>query len=230
VLTFGEHPEADVRVHDVVSTDTVSFVLGYRGTDYPVRLHAVGRHNALNAAGAFGVLVGLGFEPAAASAAIESFAGTKRRFELRGEVRGVRVYDDFGHHPTEIAATLTAARGVVGSGRLLVIFQPHLYSRTRMLADQFAQTFERLADHTIVVPVYGARQDPEPGVTGALITDRFQDADRARFLPDWVSAAEYAVSVARAGDIILTMGGGDIYRIVPDLVRMLDDHSVRSGA
>lgn len=222
VTTFGQSAAADVRLHSVVSADTISFALGYRGTDYRASLRVAGLHNALNAAGAFGVLVGLGFDPQDALDAIATFEGTERRFELRGEVSGVRVYDDFAHHPTEIRAALSGARDVVGDGRLIVVFQPHLYSRTRMLADDFAETFERLADHTIVIPIYGAREEPEPGVTGELITARFRDGGNARYFDDWQRAAEYAVSLARAGDFIIPMGGGDVYLIVPQLLAALE--------
>jgi UDP-N-acetylmuramate--alanine ligase len=229
VMTFGTDEGADVRLHSVVSGGTVSFVLRYLGDDYPATLTVPGLHNALNAAGAFGVLVGLGYPPREALAAVAGFQGTQRRFEFKGEVRGVRVYDDFAHHPTELAAALSAARGVVGAGRLLPIFQPHLYSRTRLLAAEFARTFEALADHTTVVPIYGARQDPEPGVTGELITERFENPDNASYLPEWRDAARHAASVARAGDIVLTMGGGDIYRIVPDVLRALEERAAGQG-
>lgn len=222
VTIFGRNPDADVRLHSVVPGEMVSFQLRYLGHDYPATLAVPGMHNAVNAAGAFGVLVGLGFDPRSALDAIATFGGTERRFEFRGEVRGVRVYDDFAHHPTEIAAALAGARDVVGDGRLIPIFQPHLYSRTRLLAGEFAQVFERLADQTIVLPVYGARQDPEPGVTGELITEQFRDPDRARYFSDWHHAAKYAASIARAGDILLPMGGGDVYLIVPELLRCLE--------
>lgn len=227
LLTFGQAPHADIRLHSVTSRDTVSFALDYLGERYRASLLVAGLHNAINAAGAFGVLVGLGFEPRAALDAIATFEGTQRRFEFRGEVRGVRVFDDFAHHPTEIAAALTAARGVVGSGRLLPIFQPHLYSRTRLMAAEFAETLETLADETTVVPIYGARQDPEPGVTGELITARFQHPERARYVTEWKDAARHAAAIARDGDIVITMGGGDIYRIVPDLLRALEDSTPR---
>ncbi len=227
VTTFGQHPDADIRLHSVVSVGVVSFTLAYAGADYSTELRVAGLHNAINAAGAFGVLVALGFEPQASLDAIALFEGTERRFELRGEVRGVRVYDDFAHHPTEIRAALSGARGVVGGGRLIPIFQPHLYSRTRQMSAEFAETFETLADHTIVVPIYGARQDPEPGVTGELITDRFSDQGRVRYFVDWQDAAEYAASIARAGDIVIPMGGGDIYQIIPQLLVALDDPGSR---
>ncbi len=222
VVTFGQAEGADVRVHSVVTTATVSFTLAWRGVDYPVTLRVPGLHNALNAAGAFAVMTGLGFDPQASLDAIATFAGTERRFELRGQCNGVRVFDDFAHHPTEIRAALTAARGAAGGGRLIPIFQPHLYSRTRMLAQEFADVFSELADYTIVVPVYGARQDPEPGVTGALVTERMLDADSRRYFDDWSAAIDHAVSLSRPGDLLIPMGGGDIYLIIPDLLAALE--------
>jgi UDP-N-acetylmuramate--alanine ligase len=221
VITFGQRDDADVRVHGVLSGPVVSFQIGWRGTDYPVTLRVPGVHNALNAAGAFAVLTGLGHEPRAVLDALATFGGTERRFEFRGEVRGVSVYDDFAHHPSEIRAALSAARGAVGTGRLIPIFQPHLFSRTRMLAQEFADVFEHLADHTVVVPVYGARQDPEPGVTGELITARFGDPAVADYLTDWTDAARRAASLARTGDFVMPMGGGDIHLIVPRLLEAL---------
>jgi UDP-N-acetylmuramate--alanine ligase len=221
VLSFGQHADADIRLHSIDSTETVAFTLRYRGADYTTRLRVAGLHNAINAAGAFGVLVSLGIEPQAALDAIALFDGTERRFELRGSVRGVRVYDDFAHHPTEIRAALSGARGVVGAGRLIPIFQPHLYSRTKQLAAEFAETFETLADITIVVPIYGARQDPEPGVTGELITRLFRDQSRVHYFDEWQDAADFAASIAREGDFVIPMGGGDIYRMIPQLLEVL---------
>jgi UDP-N-acetylmuramate--alanine ligase len=229
-ITFGQHEAADVRLHSVESAGTVSFSIAWRGVDYAATMKVAGLHNAINAAGAFGVLVGLGFDPGDSLAAIATFEGAERRFEFRGEVRGVRVFDDFAHHPTEVAAALAGARGVVGAGRIIPIFQPHLYSRTRDMADLFAATLEDLADYTIVVPIYGARQEPEPGVTGELITGRFRDATSARYIEDWQQAAEHAASVARAGDIIVPMGGGDIHLIIPQVLAALEATSGRGSA
>lgn len=221
MLTFGLAETADIRLHSVINEATIGFSVAYRGRDYRARLQVAGLHNAVNAAGAFGVLVGLGFEPQAALDAVATFSGAERRFELRGEVGGVSVYDDFAHHPTEIRAALTGARAAVGAGRLIPIFQPHLYSRTRMMADEFAATFEELADHTIVIPIYGARQSPEPGVTGELITDRFSSSEVGRYFADWTSAAEYAASIAQPGDFVIPMGGGDVFGIVPRVLQAL---------
>jgi UDP-N-acetylmuramate--alanine ligase len=229
VLTFGQHVDADIRLHSIDSAETVAFTLRYRGEDHSTRLRVAGLHNAINAAGAFGVLVSLGFEPRAALDAIALFDGTERRFELRGSVRGVSVYDDFAHHPTEIRAALSGARGVVGAGRLIPIFQPHLYSRTRQMAAEFAETFETLADITIVVPIYGARQNPEPGVTGELITRLFRDQGRVRYFDDWQDAVDFAASIARAGDFVIPMGGGDIYRVIPQLLEALGEDRDAAG-
>lgn len=221
VITFGEHPDADVRLHSVVTDGPVSFTVRWRGEDHAATLRVPGRHNAVNAAGAFAVLVGLGFDPAASLEAIAGFGGTQRRFELHGTVGGVSVYDDYAHHPTEVAAALAAARTVVGDGRIIAVHQPHLYSRTRLFAREFAETLERYADETVVLDVYGAREDPEPGVTGALVSERFSDPDRVAFIADWQEAAEHTARIARDGDFVITLGCGDVYRIVPQLLDSL---------
>jgi UDP-N-acetylmuramate--alanine ligase len=222
VITFGEAENADVRVTDIAETGPVSFTLHWQGASYPAQLAVPGRHNALNAAGAFAVLVGLGFDAEPSLRGIELFGGTERRFELHGTVRGVRVYDDYAHHPTEVEAALQTARSVVGEGRVIAVHQPHLYSRTQMMAGEFAEVYERLADETIVLDVYGAREDPVPGVTGALVSERFADAAKVAYLPDWQEASDFAASIAREGDIIMTLSCGDVYRIVPQLLASLD--------
>ncbi|WP_150306466.1 UDP-N-acetylmuramate--L-alanine ligase [Planctomonas psychrotolerans] len=221
VITFGEDESADVRLHSVGTSGPVSLALRHEGEDYTTTLRVPGRHNALNAAGAFAVLVGLGFDPARSLDAIAGFGGTERRFELHGTVRGVSVYDDYAHHPTEVAAALRAARTVVGDGRIIAVHQPHLYSRTQLMAGDFAATYEELADETIVLDVYGAREDPVPGVTGALVADRFTDPDRVAYLPDWQEAADRAAAIARPGDFVITLSCGDVYRIIPQILDSL---------
>ena len=222
VITFGEHPESTVRVHSITTTGPVSFSVAWQGQDYSATLRIPGKHNAINAAGAFAVLVGLGFEPAASLDAIAGFGGTQRRFELHGTVGGVSVYDDYAHHPTEVAAALAAARTVVGEGRIIAVHQPHLYSRTRLFAQEFADVLENFADQTIVLAVYGAREDPEPGVTGALVSERFRDPSHVAYVPDWQDAADYLASIAREGDFVVTLGCGDVNRIVPQLLAALE--------
>jgi UDP-N-acetylmuramate--alanine ligase len=221
VLTFGEADTADVRMHSVSPAGLVTFSVAWQGIDYEIRLQVPGHHNARNAAGAFAVLVGMGFDPAGIVAGLETFGGTERRFELHGVVRGVSVYDDYSHHPTEVAVALRGARSVVGGGKVIAVHQPHLYSRTQLMAGQFAETYEALADHTIVLDVYGAREDPVPGVTGELVSSRFVDASRVDYLPDWQAAADRAAQIATDGDIIMTLSCGDVYRIIPQILDSL---------
>jgi UDP-N-acetylmuramate--alanine ligase len=218
VSTFGVNTAATVRIHSIESGPTASFGLTYGGQEFSAQLKVPGRHNAFNAAGAFGVLVALGFDPEAVVAALGAFEGTERRFEFRGEIGGVRVYDDFAHHPTEIAAALSGARSVAGEGRVIPIFQPHLYSRTKGMAAEFATVLEQGADVTIVVPIYAAREKPMIGVTGSLITERFVDRSRAVNALSWTDAIAMAVRIARPGDIVMSMGGGDVFGLVPDLL------------
>ncbi|NBR54403.1 MAG: UDP-N-acetylmuramate--L-alanine ligase [Micrococcales bacterium] len=221
-LTFGFAAGSDVRITDChAEGPQVSFELEYLNQRYSAELLVPGRHNAVNAAGAFAVLVGLGFDPAKSLAAISLFAGTERRFELHGEVGQVKVFDDFAHHPTEVVAALTAARAVVGPGRLITVFQPHLYSRTRLFAKEFAEALA-LSDEVVVLDIYAAREDPEPGVTGALISEAFKEQDRMHYVPNWDEVPAAAAVLAKPGDFIITMGCGDVYRQVPEILKALE--------
>jgi UDP-N-acetylmuramate--alanine ligase len=222
VLTFGRADTADVRLTRVdASGPMVNFDIEYAGKEISGALAIPGEHNALNAAGALAVLVGLGFEAEPALRAIEAFGGTERRFELHGERRGVRVYDDFAHHPTEVAAALKAARAVVGEGKLITVFQPHLYSRTRLMHREFAEALA-LSDQVVVLDIYAAREDPEPGVTGVLVADSFANQAQVHYVPLWDDAPAVAASLAATGDFIITMGCGDVYRMVPALLAALE--------
>ena len=222
VFTFGESESATVRVLNAdASGPRVRFDLAHGSDVTAVELRIPGLHNALNAAGAVCVLVGLGFDFKEAAAAVATFGGTERRFELHGVKRGVSVYDDFAHHPTEVAAALKAARAVVGSGRLITVFQPHLFSRTRIFAQEFAQALA-LSDQVVVTDIYAAREDPEPGVTGELISSRFEDLSKVHFVPVWDDVPKVACDLAREGDFVITMGCGDIYKMVPQLLAELE--------
>lgn len=223
VITFGEADDADVRVSDIVSTGgRTTFTIRWQGTDYEGGLAVAGHHNAINAAGVVAVLTVLGHDPAAALEALKAFGGTKRRFELHGEVAGVRVYDDYAHHPTEVEAALTAARTVVGEGRLIALHQPHLYSRTQAMSHVFAKAYERLADETVVLDVCGAREDPVEGVTGELVSRAFADPSKVHYRPDWQDAADTVAEIAKPGDFIITFGCGDVYRIIPQVLASLE--------
>ncbi|MBH0083608.1 UDP-N-acetylmuramate--L-alanine ligase [Salinibacterium sp. SWN167] len=226
VVTFGEADDATVRIHSVTSLGPVAFTVVVDGREERVQLAVPGHHNALNAAGAIAVLIGLGHELGAAIDAVSTFAGTQRRFELHAVVDGVSVYDDYAHHPTEVEAALSGARSVLGNGRLIAVHQPHLFSRTRDMAPEFAEVYERLADHTVVLGVFGAREDPIPGVTGELVSSGFVDPSRVDYQPDWELAAQRVAEIAREGDIVMTLSCGDVYRIIPQLVAAIDRYPV----
>jgi UDP-N-acetylmuramate--alanine ligase len=221
VVSFGTDPQADVRVTDLRTDGPVACTLSYRGEDVAIQLQVAGVHNAVNAAGAVAVLVTLGTPFAAAAAAVTGFTGTVRRFELHGVEHGVSVFDDYAHHPTEVAAALAAARTVVGDGRIIAIQQPHTYSRTQHMAQEFADVLEKYADHTVMLDVYGAREDPIPGVTGETVSSRFAEPDHVHFVPDWQEAAEYTASIARPGDFVVTLGCGNVYLIIPQVLAAL---------
>ncbi|WP_292833216.1 UDP-N-acetylmuramate--L-alanine ligase [Microbacterium sp.] len=221
VITFGTDDGADVRVGDIVTEGSVRFTLTHAGVTVDGALVLPGAHNAINAAGAVAVLLTLGYRLEPALRAVEGFGGTVRRFELHGIARGVSVYDDYAHHPTEVAAALDAARSVVGPGRLIALHQPHTYSRTQEMYREFAEVLESRADHTVVLDVYGAREDPVPGVTGALVSGAFVDPEKVHFVADWDDAAAYAASVARAGDFIITLGCGNVHLIIPQVLQAL---------
>src|SRR6202034_4044668 len=152
--------------------------------DLGLSIGVPGRHNALNAAAAFAAAVELGTEPARAAGALASYRGAARRLEPKGEAGGVRVLDTYAHHPTELAADLRAARDIaVDGGRVIAVFQPHLFSRTRIFSAEFGAALG-LADEAVVLDVYAAREDPEPGVTGALVADAVPGG-KARYVPDF---------------------------------------------
>ncbi|BDZ37900.1 UDP-N-acetylmuramate--L-alanine ligase [Microbacterium suwonense] len=221
VVTFGQAEDADLRIADIDTSGAAAATLISGDESVRMRLAVPGAHNAINAAGVVAVLMTLGHGLAEASAALEGFAGTVRRLELHGDARGVRVYDDYSHHPTEVRAALEAMRGIAGGGRVIAIQQPHTYSRTQHLHREFAEVLEELADHTVMLDVYGAREDPVPGVTGRLVSDDFSDQARVHYVPDWQEAADYTAQVARAGDVVVTLGCGNVYQIIPQVLDSL---------
>jgi UDP-N-acetylmuramate--alanine ligase len=191
--------------------------------DVELVLRVGGTHMLLNAAGAWCAGIELGVGPDDMAAALGAFTGTGRRFESRGEAAGVRVVDDYAHHPTEVAATLATARLEAGEGRVLVLFQPHLYSRTRTFAEEFAAALSA-ADEVIVTDVYAAREDPIPGVDGGLVTTAMpRHGGSGRYVPDRVEAALAVAELARAGDLVLTVGAGDVTELGPVILERLEE-------
>ncbi len=185
-------------------------------------LALAGEHNRINAAAALAALELAGIEPRDARPHLAEFEGAARRFELRGEAGGVLVYDDYAHHPAEIAATLTAARDLA-QRRLLVLFQPHLYSRTLHLAYEFGQALAA-ADAVAVADIYPAREEPLDGVTGKLVVDAVSQARpgmRIGWMPEAVAGAQWLARLARPGDVVLTVGAGNVDDAVPVLLAEL---------
>ena len=219
VMTYGRTADADVRVGPTTAGPDGRWVTTVSQGDAAAELSlgVPGAHNGLNAAAAWTALRRLGLSAEAAAAGLAAFRGTGRRFEDRGSAGGVRVVDDYAHHPTEIAALLAAARQVT-DGRLVVLFQPHLYSRTKAFAPQFAAALAA-ADEVVVTDVYAAREDPDPAVTGALVTDLMPG--HARFVADRVAAARVAAGLARPGDLLLTVGAGDVTALAPVVLEAL---------
>jgi UDP-N-acetylmuramate--alanine ligase len=189
-------------------------VLGYELEPAELELGVPGEHNRRNAATAIAALELADVAREDATRVLPEFTGAGRRFELRGEAAGVRVYDDYGHHPREIEATLAAARSRANGGRVLVVFQPHLYSRTRHLAHDLARSLAA-ADAVAVTKVYAAREEPVPGVEGSLVAQALA-AERpgmaVAWTPELEDAVRFLVRRARRGDLVLTIGAGDVER------------------
>jgi UDP-N-acetylmuramate--alanine ligase len=230
VRTYGESPDADYRVTGVTGLGMATRLtvtpregaageLAGRAGPVTLTIGVPGRHNALNAAAAFATAVELGVPAASAARGLEAYRGARRRMEPKGEVEGVRVLDTYAHHPTEIAADLTAARDIAGGGRVIAVFQPHLYSRTRIFAAEFGAALG-LADEVLVLDVYAAREDPEPGVTGMTVAAEVPGG-RARFVPDAAAVPDAIAGLAKPGDLVLTMGAGDVTALGPRIVAAL---------
>lgn len=185
---------------------------------FDVELQVPGRHNALNAAAAFAVALELGVKPEAAAKALAHFSGASRRFEFKGSGRGVRVYDDYAHHPTEVRAALSAARAVAGEHKVHVLFQPHLFSRTREFARDFAEALNA-ADTALLLDIYPAREDPIPGVSSQLIADHLGPG--GRLVGAGGEAVKAVLAAAAPGDIVLTAGAGDVTAYGPLIVEAL---------
>jgi UDP-N-acetylmuramate--alanine ligase len=184
------------------------------------QLQVPGAHNILNATAAIAVGVGLEIPVYSIQYALETFRGVDRRFQLRGEVNGVRVVDDYGHHPTEIRATLQAARQVT-DGKIHVIFQPHRYTRTQALIEEFATAFGD-ADDVLVLDIYPASEAPIAGITGELVAQKVAARGRAaQFAGSFADAVKAASSAANPGDLIITLGAGNVSQLGPQIVEVL---------
>ncbi|MGD1062397.1 MAG: UDP-N-acetylmuramate--L-alanine ligase [Terracidiphilus sp.] len=238
VFTYGVAAEADFRLEildaildatqapDQRVGQTSSFsrfqVHTSAGLLGPFELHVPGRHNVLNATAAVAIARQLEVTPEKIAEGLKHFRGVDRRFQQRGQARGVTVVDDYGHHPTEISATLEAARACT-SGKIHVVFQPHRYTRTQDLFDQFGGAF-RDADTVVVLPIYAASEEPIVGVTAERLAERIKSeksAPHVAFAPDFAAAVHAVAAAAHEGDLILTLGAGSVSQLAPQILAAL---------
>ena len=226
VVTYGASQDADFRVEVSLANPkapgTNQFHVRYKDQDLgEFQLHVPGQHNVLNATAAIAVGVGLDISADHIREALLSFRGVDRRFQQKGSVRGVTVVDDYGHHPTEIRATLSAAKQA-GFARVHVIFQPHRYTRTQLLMDDFATAFSD-ATTIAVLDIYPASEAPIPGITAEVLAQRIRErgARPAQYAPSFPDAINAAVTEARDGDLILTLGAGNVSHLAPQVLDCL---------
>lgn len=223
VVTVGEAAAADVRAESLrFKGSTSTFTVVDRGRRLgEVTLQIPGRHYVLDALSALACGMRLGHGFADFARGLASFTGTRRRMELKGEAAGVRVYDSYAHHPREIAGDLQAARALAGEGRVLVAFQPHMVSRTQIFGREMGVALGA-ADDVVVMDIYVAREDPVPGISGAMVADAVPlPAEHVVFEPSWSATAAHLVRRARAGDLILTLGAGDVTLLGPEVLTTL---------
>ena len=229
VVAVGASDDADLRVQDVTfAAATSTFDVVRDGSVLGrVTLQIPGMHYVLDAACALAAGLELGYDFDSLCKGLEGFTGTRRRMELKGTADGVRVYDSYAHHPTEIRADIVAGRTLADGGRLVVCFQPHMFSRTRLFATDMAQALS-LADAVVVMDVYAAREDPEPGVDGGLIARQVPAGGaEAVYEPERDRVVPRLVGLAGPGDVVLTLGAGDVTQLAPQVLAAL---SARSGA
>ena len=225
VVTYGAAATADVVFSEPVprgtgSTCRLTFTVAGERRSEELMLAVPGAHNVADAAAAFAAGLAAGADADRLLAGLADFHGSARRFDLKGEVGSVRVFDDYAHHPTEVLAALGAARDVAQDHRVLAIFQPHLYSRTREFAEPFCRALEQ-ADLACVTDVFGAREQPEPGITGATIVEH-TSSDRVVSTPGADEAIAAVVASAQPGDVVMTIGAGDVTALGPRLLEALE--------
>ncbi len=229
-ILYGTAEDAEIRVSDIrLMPHGSQFRIVAAGEPMgEIALNVPGRHNVLNATAAVAVGLELEIGFAHIAEALAGFRGVGRRFETRGECAGVRVVDDYGHHPTEVAATLAAAKGM--GGRVLVVFQPHRYSRTVALREEFGRCFDD-ADHAWVLDVYAAGEAAIPGVGGQTVVESAQQhgARHVEYAPNASAAAAAVAREARPGDVVITLGAGDVWKVADEVLGLLQSVPATGG-
>ena len=212
-ISYGESENADLRIDQIeLKAMGSSARVMWRGRAVGhLELQVPGHHNLLNAASCLAMGLTLDMPIHQLLEGLHNFRGAGRRFELKATEHGIRIIDDYGHHPTEITVTLQAARRYAGDGRVLVIFQPHRYSRTQAFLDDFALSLD-LADDVTLLEIYAASEKPIHGVSSSLIAEKM---NRGHFIPNFASASERVIEMAKPGDVIITLGAGDVNSLAP---------------
>ena len=221
IITYGESADYSISHVSLQPTESHARITKLGKVLGEISLTIPGNHNVENATAALATAIKLGAPVADLLVGLNKFSGAKRRFENRGTVSGVTVIDDYGHHPTEVKVTLETAKRFAGSGRVIAIFQPHRYSRTAMFVDQFAEVLE-LADHTYLLEIYAASEAAMPGVSSILIANAMK-SESVTFEPSMIDVVSYAVSEAKPGDLIITLGAGDVNLLVPLILQTLEE-------
>ena len=213
LISYGTREGTDLFIDSInlLPMGSTARVIWKGRTIGNLSLQVPGLHNVLNAGAALAMALVLGAPAAEALTGLASFHGTGRRFELKATVHGIRVVDDYGHHPTEIDVTLNAAKRYAGEGRVLVVFQPHRYSRTQAFMNQFAKALS-IADEAVLLEVYAASEKPIPGITSQTIAEQMTNG---HFIPNFLEATEWVIAQAKPGDVILTLGAGDVNSLAP---------------
>jgi UDP-N-acetylmuramate--alanine ligase len=219
IRSYGTDPRADLRL---VAGDDGRHRLRFEGSEVAaLELAVPGRHNLLNAAAAIAVCLELDIDPATAAAGLQRFTGAARRYQRLGSAGGVSVVDDYAHHPTELRATLSAARGD-GADRVVLVVQPHRYSRTRVLGAELGRAAAG-ADLVIVTEVFGSSEPPVPGVSGRTVADAAEAAGASvTYVPHLTDVVDHLVGTVRDGDLVLVTGAGDVTQVGPALLARLD--------
>ena len=221
VITYGQSADYSISHVSLQPTESHARITKLGKVLGEISLTIPGNHNVENATAALATAIKLGAPVADLLVGLNKFSGAKRRFENRGTVAGVTVIDDYGHHPTEVKVTLETAKRFAGSGRVIAIFQPHRYSRTAMFVEEFAEVLE-LADHTYLLEIYAASEAAMPGVSSILIANAMK-AESVTFEPSMIDVVSYAVSEAKSGDLIITLGAGDVNLLVPLILQTLEE-------
>lgn len=226
-VTYGLTAQADISAHDIRYNETFgSTFTVWKGAEVlgDIRLPVPGKHNVYNALGATAVALELDVPFEKVAEAFENFKNADRRFQFKGEARGVTVVDDYGHHPTEILATLSAAKNSAGEKRTVVVFQPHRYSRTQELMHDFALAFNN-ADVLYVLDIYAASEKPIEGITAEILAENIKKYGHknANYIGDIETAAEKVVENLQAGDLVITLGAGSVTRLSDEILEKLQN-------